>query len=116
LWVDETPDGERPQIAVWPDEHFGATSEERDRLATEATRAVVLVAEGGDTQARLLERVARASPDGQLRFSYAATLERFMAVTAGLDDASAAALSDDELVALWRDADLPGEGDPSRPG
>jgi hypothetical protein len=101
----DTPEGERPRIAVGPDEHFDTSPEERNRIAHEAGRAALLVTEAPDNQAYMLERLAGIAPEGELRFSFVATLERFLDETAKLDDASAAALSDDQLLGLWRDAE-----------
>lgn len=100
----DLPAGERPRIAVGPDDHYGTSPEEHDRIACEAARAAVLVTDAPDQHADVLERLVRVAPGGELRFPFVATLERFMAEIAQLDDASTAALSDDELLALWCDA------------
>lgn len=116
LRVVGPPIGERPRIAVGPDRQFGTTPEEHDRIAREATRAAVLTTEARLAQARLLERLARIAPEGQLRFAHVAKLERFLAATAALDDASAEALPDEDLLTLWGDAERPGGGNHSREG
>jgi hypothetical protein len=105
LRVAESPAGDRPGIAVGPYGHFGTSPQEHDRIADEATRAAVLVNHAPLEQARLLKRLAHASPNEELLFPFAAKLENFLAATAGLDDASAAALSGDDLVALWESTD-----------
>jgi len=53
----------------------------------------------------LLRRLVAAGPDQTVRFPFIATLRRFLAATKSLDDATEAALSDDALTKLWRDAD-----------
>jgi hypothetical protein len=105
LWVVGPPRGERPRLGVMPADHFGTSPEEHDRIAREAGRASLLVGQASLAQAQLLQRLANAATGGRVRVPFVATLERFLAVTSSLDIAAAAALSDEEIAALWRDED-----------
>lgn len=110
LRVTGPPVDDRPRIAVGPYGHRGTSPQEHDRIADEATRAAVLVNHASMVQARLLERLAAVSPDRELRFPFAGKLENFLSATAHLDDAAAAALSDEDLVALWEGANPAADG------
>ena len=109
LWVVGPPRGERPRLGALPADHFGTSPEEHDRIAREAGRTSLLAGQASLAQARLLERLANAAPGGRLRFPYVATLERFLAATNSLDIAATAALSDEQVVALWRAAEREAE-------
>jgi hypothetical protein len=114
LRVVGPPDGDRLRIAVGSYGHFGTSPQEHDRIAHEANRAAVLVNHAPQTQRHLLQRLADASPNRELLFPFAVRLENFLSATADLDDTSAAALSDDALLALWENADPAGDGNSLR--
>jgi hypothetical protein len=89
------PVGRRPRIAIGPADHFGISPEEHDRIAD-------LVGKASLTQAQLSEPLVKMALAQELRVPFVATLERFLAATRDVD---AGTVSDDELAALWRDAE-----------
>ena len=92
----------RPIVGVIPGRQFGASAQERDRVAQEAAQAAVLISAAALPQARLLERLARSAPGNELEFPSVSVLERFLVATQA---PGAAALPDAELAAVWRDAE-----------
>jgi hypothetical protein len=99
------PEGE-PQLGLYATEIPDLPEKELERIDREMSQAGVLLEKATKAQTMLLGRfAAAAAPDGTLRFPFVATLRRFLAATRSLDDAAAAALSDDALAELWRAAD-----------
>jgi len=90
---------EGPRIGLGPEVPLGAPHQEKERVAREAGRAEVLLAEATPVQLRLLQRLTRAAPGRKLRFPSIATLEDFLNATAEEPDADA--LPDEEVQELW---------------
>lgn len=95
---------DRPRLGVGPTDVFGTTKREHLRIAREAADAALLVTNATPAQARLLQRLAAAYPSNGVCFPFVATLERFLAATASLDEAAGNALDEAAVARLWREA------------
>jgi hypothetical protein len=96
-----------PPLGLGSMRQLGLSEDERNRIGREIGQGTLLLDKATRGQEELLLRLVASGPDRRLRFPFIATLRRFLAATASLDDAAAAALSDDALAKLWRDADEP---------
>jgi hypothetical protein len=95
---------DRPRLGVGPTDVFGTPIRERQRIAREAADAALLVTNATPAQSRLLQRLAAAYPTNGVCFPFVATLQRFLAATASVDDAAAATLDEAAIARLWREA------------
>src|SRR5262252_5191486 len=95
---------DRPPLGVSPTDVFGTPIRERQRIVREAADAAALISRATATQALLLRRLAAAYPSNGVCFPFVATLERFLAATAALDQAAGDALDEAAIARLWRDA------------
>jgi len=93
-----------PKLGVAPTDIFGTSKREHARITREAADAATLVSNATPAQARLLLRLANAYPSNGVCFPFVATLERFLAATASIDDAGGAALDEAAVARLWREA------------
>ncbi|HMF43563.1 MAG TPA: hypothetical protein VKQ32_22975 [Polyangia bacterium] len=93
-----------PRLGVTPTDFFGTSKREHTRITREAADAAALVTNATPAQARLLQRLAAAYPSNGVCFPFVATLERFLAATASLDEAAGAALDEAAVARLWREA------------
>jgi hypothetical protein len=91
-----TADG--PRLGVAPTDVFGTSKREHARITREAADAATLVTNATPAQARLLQRLAAAYPSNGVCFPFVATLERFLAATASLDEVAGAALDEAAVV------------------
>ena len=103
---------EGPRLGVAPTDVFGTPKREHHRIAREAAEAALLVTNATPAQARLLQRLAAAYPSNGVCFPFVATLERFLAATASLDEGAGAALDEAAIARLWREA-AEGTAEPS---
>jgi len=107
LIVDDTPPGhpadEAPLLALDVDMPLDASELEEQRIAREIGGADRLLEQASAAQLRLLQRLARAAPEQQLRFSGIETLKHFLEATA----ATKAAMADTELARLWKKVAAP---------
>jgi len=95
---------ETAALGVDPTDLAGTPAAERARVAREADDAAALVARATRAQADLLRRLANAYPSRGVCFPFVATLERFLAATAALDERAGAALDEAAIARLWREA------------
>jgi hypothetical protein len=101
----ERATADRPRLGLGVAKQLGLSEAERDRIGEEIGEGDLILSKATRAQLVLLQRLAAAAPERCLRFPFIATVRRFLAATASLDDAAASALSDDALAQLWRDAD-----------
>jgi hypothetical protein len=92
------------RLGVGPADVFGTSKQEHARITREAAAAAALVSDATPAQARLLQRLAAAYPSNGVCFPFVATLERFLAATAALDEAAGSALDEAAIARLWRQA------------
>jgi hypothetical protein len=92
------------RLGVGPTDVLGTSKQEHARISREAAAAAALVSEATPAQARLLQRLAAAYPSNGVCFPFVATLERFLAATAALDETAGAALDEAAIARLWRQA------------
>jgi hypothetical protein len=78
--------------------------EERERIAQDAHVGRIILEKATSTQRSVLERFVKCAGERGLRFAFVAQLARFLGAVHSLQPKVAAKLSDDDLAALWRDA------------
>jgi hypothetical protein len=104
--------GKKPPLGLATVGHEDVDDEERERIAAEGGKGALLISKATPAQTLLLERLARAAWANGLRFQSVDILERFLTSSGKLDAKAAAALSDADVAALWRDAGGRAPGEP----
>ena len=105
LVMMDKPEAKAPGVGIMTVGAQEVDDAERDRIGAEAPKAALLVSKAKRGQQVLLERLARAAGPRGVQFLLGSTLEAFLAATKSLDAKAAAALSDAQLAALWREAE-----------